>query len=84
MAEGIRKARVPIPPSLVGYTLTATISVTQNSARSRVILYPWLRPSEKRTKTFVDIRKAYAVEAFDEGVDALYEALNVLGAKLGR
>lgn len=82
MPEGSRKARVSLPPSLIGYTLSATLSVTQNSARSRVVLFPWSKPTERRTRVLVDIKHDYAIKDFYDGVDALYEALNALRAKM--
>lgn len=82
MPEGSRKARVSLPPSLIGYTLSATLSVTQTSARSRLLLYPWSRPTERRTRVLVDLKHGVAVKDFHEGVDVLYDVLSVMRAKM--
>jgi len=73
---------VPLPPSLIGYTLSATLSVTQTSARRRLVLFPWSKPTERRTRVLVDVRHDAAVKDFYGGVDALYEVLNVMRAKM--
>lgn len=80
--EGSRKARVSLPPSLIGYTLSATLSVTQNSARSRLVLFPFLKPTERRTRVLVDLKHGYCVKDFEEGVDILYDVLRVMRAKM--
>lgn len=73
------------PPSLIGYTLSATLSVSQNAYSSRVVLWPWAsKKGAKRVQTLAEVKGEFPLNQMSEGMDALYTILNVLQAKLDR